>query len=105
MAKILDNIIVDAAPDAKTYSVAVTWANGATTVNRFDRLVGKGVFAALTDPAIFAQVRVGERGRSLEWPDEIDFCADALWFEAHPADAPQPTQRATADHGAQHPAV
>ena len=37
MAKILDNIIVDAAPDAKTYSVAVTWANGATTVNRFDR--------------------------------------------------------------------
>jgi hypothetical protein len=25
----------------------------------------------------------------LEWPGEIDFCADALWFEAHPEDAPE----------------
>jgi hypothetical protein len=25
----------------------------------------------------------------LEWPGEIDFCADALWFEAHPDDAPE----------------
>jgi hypothetical protein len=89
MPKVLDNVIVAAAPDVKTYSVAVTWANGETTVNRFGHLVGKGVFAAAADPAVFAQVRVGERGRSLEWPGEIDFCADALWFEAHPADAPQ----------------
>jgi hypothetical protein len=32
---------------------------------------------------------VGERGRSLEWPDEIDLCADALWFAAHPEEAPR----------------
>jgi len=32
---------------------------------------------------------VGERGRSLEWPGDIDFCADALWFETHPEDSPQ----------------
>jgi len=89
MPKVLDNIIVAAVPDAKTYSVAVTWANGETTVSGFRHVVGKGVFAALADPAVFAQVRVGERGRSLEWPGEIDFCADALWFEAHPADAPR----------------
>jgi len=35
------------------------------------------------------EAKIGERGRSLEWPGEIDFCADALWFEAHPEDAPQ----------------
>jgi hypothetical protein len=89
MPKVLDNIITGAVADPKTYTVAVTWANGAQTVNSFRHLIGKGVMAALTDPAIFAQVHVGERGRSLEWPGEIDFCADALWFETHPAEAPQ----------------
>jgi hypothetical protein len=103
MPQVLDNIIVAAVPAPKTYSVKLTWANGETTVNRFDHLVGKGVFAADTDPEVFAQVRVGERGRSLEWPDHIDFCADALWFETYPADAPQQPQRA-ADQSPQHAA-
>lgn len=57
-------------------------------MSRFDHLVGKGVFTALVDPAMFAQVRAGERGRSLEWPGEGDFCADASWFEARLEDAP-----------------
>ena len=104
MPKVLDNIITDAVADPKTHTVTVTWANGEKTANSFRHLIGKGVFAALTDPAVFAQVHVGERGRSLEWPGEIDFCADALWFETHPAEAPQQPQRATADQGAQHPA-
>ena len=82
MPKVLENIITGAVADPKTHTVTLTWANGATTVNRFDRLVGKGVFAAFVDPAFFARVSVGERGRSLEWPGELDFCADALWFEA-----------------------
>ncbi len=100
MPKVLENIITDAVADPKTHTVTVTWANGATTVNRFDHLVGKGVFAAFNDPAFFARVSVGERGRSLEWPGEIDFCADALWFETHPADAPQ--QQRVADQATQH---
>lgn len=100
MPQVLDNIIVGAVPDSKTYSVTLAWANGETTVNRFDQLIGKGVFVAVTDPAVFAQVRVGDRGRSLEWPGAIDFCADALWFETHPADAPQQPQPVTADQGA-----
>lgn len=81
MPQVLDNTIVAAVPEPATHSVKVTWANGETTINRFDHLVGKGVFAAVTDPAIFVQVHVGERGHSLEWPGEIDCCADALWFE------------------------
>ena len=103
MPQVLDNIITGAVADPNTCSVTVTWANGETTVNRFGHLVGKGVFAAVTDPAVFAQVRVGERGRSLEWPGEIDFCADALWFETHPADAPQRAQQ-PADHIPHHAA-
>jgi len=85
---VLENTILNAVPNASGLTVSVTWANGEHTVNRFDHLVGKGVFAALSDPDVFCQVHVGERGRSLEWPGEIDFCADALWFEAHPEDAP-----------------
>ncbi len=89
MPKVLDNIITAAAPDPASHTVALTWANGQATVSYFRHLVGKGVFAAFADPAFFAQVRVGEGGRTLEWPGELDFCADALWFEAHPEDAPE----------------
>ena len=89
MPKVLDNIITAAAPDPASHTVALTWANGETTVSSFRQVVGKGVFAAFSDPAFFAQARVGEGGRSLEWPGELDFCADALWFEAHPEDAPE----------------
>lgn len=105
MPKVLDNIITGAVADPKTHTVALTWANGDTTVNRFGHLLGKGVFAAFADPAFFVRVSVGERGRSLEWPGEIDLCADALWFETHPADAPQQPPRATADQSAPHQAV
>jgi hypothetical protein len=103
MPQVLDNVIVAAEPDPKTCTVAVTWANGETTVNSFAHLAGKGVFAAFSDPALFAQARVGERGRSLEWPGEIDFCADALWFEKHPEDAPQ--QRPSAERAPSHSAL
>jgi hypothetical protein len=93
MPKALDNIIVAAAANAADHTVTLTWANGETTVNSFRHLVGNGVFAAFSDPAFFAQARVGEGGRSLEWPGELDFCADALWFKAHPEDAPEQRQR------------
>lgn len=86
MPQLLDNVIVAVAPDPETYAVALTWANGARTTASFRDLVGKGVFEPLADPAFFGQARVGERGRSLEWPNEIEFCADALWIESHPED-------------------
>jgi hypothetical protein len=104
MPKVLDNIITGAVADPKNHTVTLTWANGATTVNHFDHLVGKGVFAAFSEGAFFARVSVGARGRSLDWPNEIEFCADALWFETHPADAPQ-QPRAASDEAAQHPAI
>jgi hypothetical protein len=92
--QVLENIIVAAAPDASDYTVALTWANGAQTRSNFARLAGKGVFVPLSDPDTFKKVRVGDSGRSLVWPGDIDFCADALWFEAHPEDAPSPQRSA-----------
>ncbi len=89
MPNVLDNIIVEAVADPQASTVVVTWANGSQTIHTFRRLMGTGVMADLADAALFAQVGIGERGRSLEWPGDIDFCADALWFEAHPEDAPK----------------
>ena len=43
--------------------------------------VGKGIFAAWKDPVHFAAVKIVHNGRSLEWPCEIDLCADALYLE------------------------
>jgi hypothetical protein len=96
MPEVLDNVIVAVTPDSANHTVVLTWANGERTVRSFGHLVGKGVFAAFADPAFFAQARVGEGGRSLEWPGGLDFCADALWFEAHPEDAPAHQQQSLA---------
>src|SRR5688572_16931122 len=63
--------------------VRLTYADGA--VVRFDvaPLIRQGgVYQHLADPAVFARVSVGERGRFIEWPGEIDFCADALCLDA-----------------------
>jgi hypothetical protein len=93
MPKVLENVIVGAMPNPESLSVALRWANGATTVASFRHLAGKGVFAAFNDPAFFARAAIGERGRSLEWPGELDVCADALWFESHPEEAPREQRR------------
>ncbi len=84
----LENHIVSADPNPKDHTVRLTWANGERTVADFSDLVGKGVFEKFADPDFFARVSVGPNGQSLEWPDEIEVCADGLWFEAHPEDNP-----------------
>ena len=43
--------------------------------------LGKGVFTAWRDPKHFASVKVVHNGRALEWPGEVDLCADALYLE------------------------
>lgn len=43
--------------------------------------VGHGVFAAWRDVTHFSSVRLVLGGRALEWPGEIDLCADALYLE------------------------
>ena len=102
MPRILENVITGAVADPSNHTVTVTWDNGATTVSRFDHLVGKGVFTAFADPAFLTRVSVGERGRSLDWPNEIDFCADALWFEAHSEDAPEQSRLTAGTPAEQH---
>lgn len=61
----------------------VTYSDGQTIVVDFEPVIRQGgVFAPLANEQIFAQAALGPRGRSVCWPGDIDFCADALWLEA-----------------------
>jgi hypothetical protein len=97
MAAMGRNVIVEAEPDFATRSVRLVWADGSITMAQFGSLSGRGVFAPPEDAAFFGKVSVGPRGRSLTWPGELDFCADALWFEAHPQDNPSAHQNSAAE--------
>jgi hypothetical protein len=71
------------APEAN-YKLRLTYSDGETIVADFTPVIQRGgVFAPLSDPEFFSQVSIGERGRYIQWPGALDFCADALWLEGH----------------------
>ena len=64
------------------YTLRLTYAGGAVMVVDFKPIIAQGgVFAQLSDPNYFSQASIGERGRFIQWPDDLDFCADALWLD------------------------
>jgi len=64
------------------HALRLTYSDGEVFVVGFAPVIARGgVFAALADAAFFRLVSVGEGGRYIEWPGEIDFCADALRME------------------------
>lgn len=61
----------------------VTYNNGQTIAYDVSPLINRGgEFAKLADYNQFKQVKIGPRGRSLEWPGQLDLCADAIWLKA-----------------------
>jgi hypothetical protein len=68
------------------HRLEVHWDDGSASVIDMTQMISDGTaFAPLRDPDFFATVRVGERRRTIEWPDPInrgnvlvDFCADSL---------------------------
>ena len=53
--------------------------NGESGVVDLSEFVGRGVFAAWEQPGVFEEVAVTSEG-AVEWPGEIDMCADALYL-------------------------
>jgi len=81
MLAVIQSVSVE--PDC---ALRLTFADGATGVVKLgDGIHREGVFRQLADPTVFQQVKIGEGGRYLEWPGEIDLCADALWRAIHDA--------------------
>jgi hypothetical protein len=69
------------------YDLRITFDDGVSGVLHFDQEPMTGVFARWKDPLFFSQVRIGDRGRTLVWPEEIDLCADSLWVQVTSARA------------------
>jgi hypothetical protein len=73
------------------FELRLTYADGAEVLVDFKPMIEVGgIFARLNDLEFFKQVKIGSRGRSIEWPGEIDFCADALRIDGQPIDTPLP---------------
>ena len=74
------HIIEQIQADPSTYAVAIRYQGQQIIHADFKPLIEQGgVMAALREPAAFAAARIGPRGRSLVWGEDIEFCADGLW--------------------------
>jgi hypothetical protein len=62
------------------YRLRLQYADGVAGVVDLSHLVGKGVFQLWNDPEAFGRVSIGTGGE-VRWSDEVDLCADALYFE------------------------
>ena len=62
------------------YRLELRFDNGESGVVDLSALVGRGVFSAWNDPAVFQKVTVTQVG-AVEWPGEIDLCPDALYLQ------------------------
>ena len=61
------------------FRLAIGWSEGAkTVVDLADAIEQGGVFSPLSDAALFSKVRVGERGRTIEWPEPTDGSGEPL---------------------------
>lgn len=62
------------------HRVELTFDDGVSGVADLSPLVGRGVFAAWSDPKVFEQVRIGAGGE-LAWGVTIDLCPDSLYLK------------------------
>ena len=61
------------------YTLRLVYSDGKVIIHDFKPTIQiGGLFERLKDPAYFAKVTIGEHGRYIEFPDELDFCADSL---------------------------
>lgn len=57
------------------------WSDGTQAELDLGAWLQEPAFAALRDPEVFASVKLGDWGHSLEWPGGVEAGADALWLE------------------------
>ena len=83
---IMINYIKTIKPDANNYSIKITYSDNVVITADFKELLEKGVMTLLKNPAVFGQVQIGNKGRSIVWQEQdIDFCADSLRLKFYQA--------------------
>ncbi len=71
--------LIKATPKAG-YKLHLEYDDGAIGDVDLSSLIGRGVFKALGDAAVFDGVTIGEHGE-LRWTEELELCADALYLQ------------------------
>jgi hypothetical protein len=63
--------------------LAIQFGDGSTGIVDFKPTIKKGrLFKQLADASFFSSAKIGARGRSVVWPGDFDFDADALYLKA-----------------------
>ena len=69
---------VTATPPA---TLALGWSDGTTAAIDLAQFIRERRLRALRDPLMFAQVRLGDWGHSVVWPEGTELGAEKLWLE------------------------
>ena len=69
--------------------LSVVFSDGTQGVIDMSSSVGRGVFAPLADPKIFAGVHIGDHGQ-IAWSNEMEICPDAAYLEVSGRHQPDP---------------
>lgn len=78
------------------YRLRITFFDGLTIELDFKKKIEQGTATEpLLDVEFFKQVKITQGGRAIEWPGEIDFCADSLWLEGTGEPNPYVDKRAS----------
>jgi len=62
------------------FKLHLKYDDGTTGHVDVSNLIGKGVFKALTNSAVFESVTVGKHGE-VRWNDDLELCADSLYLQ------------------------
>jgi len=60
--------------------IAVRFSDGTEGTIDMSGSIGRGIFAPLQDPGIFAQVYIGDHGQ-IAWSEEMEICPDGAYLE------------------------
>ncbi len=71
---------ITAAKPLENYKLFLRFDDGVSGTVDLGDIAGRGVFGAWKRDGMFEQVRITELG-ALEWPGELDLCADALYLK------------------------
>lgn len=66
---------------AGSASLRLVWSDGTAVELDLRAALNDRGFESLRDPAIFANVEIGDWGHSLVWPSGAEIGADSLWLD------------------------
>lgn len=61
--------------------LVLEWSDGSRAELDLSRMLRGKPYRGLRNPDLFAQVRVGQWGHSVEWPNGAELGAETLWLE------------------------